>query len=88
MRIILIDDEPIALDLLKLMLSSYEDVDVVGSYTKPLDALKGIKKIQPDVIFLDIEMGEINGLELAELFMKELDAVEIVFLLQLTQNMQ
>lgn len=80
MRIILIDDEPIALDLLKLMLSSYEDVDVVGSYTKPLDALKGIKKIQPDVIFLDIEMGEINGLELAELFMKELDAVEIVFI--------
>ena len=52
MRIILIDDEPIALDLLRLMLSSYEDVDIVGSYTKPLEALRGIKKIQPDVIFL------------------------------------
>lgn len=80
MRTILIDDEPIALELLGLMLSSYEDIDIVGSYTKPIEALKEIKKIQPDVIFLDIEMGEINGLELAELFMKELDTVEIVFI--------
>lgn len=85
MRVILIDDEPLALDLLRLMLSSYEDVDVVGSYTKAFDALKGIKKTQPDVIFLDIEMGQINGLELTELLMEELDTVEIVFVTAYSQ---
>lgn len=85
MRVILIDDEPIALDLLRRMISSYEDMDVVGSYTNPFDALKVVKKIQPEVIFLDIEMGEINGLELAELLMEDLDAVEIVFVTAYSQ---
>ncbi|MBU5428066.1 response regulator [Tissierella pigra] len=80
MKVILIDDESIALDLLRFKLSSYKDVNIVGSYTNPLEALKEVKKIQPDVIFLDIEMGEVNGLEVAELFTKELAAVEIVFI--------
>lgn len=79
MKVILVDDEPIALDLLNMMLSKYEDISIAGSYTKPLDALEEIVKIKPDVIFLDIEMGDVNGLEVAELFVKELKSVEIVF---------
>lgn len=85
MKTILVDDEPIALDVLKIMLSSYEDVDIVGSYTNPIDALDSSKEIQPEVIFLDIEMGEINGLEMAELFIEELDDVEIVFITAYSQ---
>lgn len=79
MKVILVDDEPIALDVLTILLSTQEDINIVGSYTKPFDALKEINRVRPDVIFLDIEMGELNGLEVAELFIKQLNNVEIVF---------
>lgn len=85
MKIILIDDEPIALDVLQHMLSTYEDIDIIGIYTRPLDALESIKEAEPDVIFLDIEMGEMNGLELAEIFMRKLAKVEIVFVTAYSQ---
>lgn len=79
MRVIIVDDEPIAIDILKIMLSEYENIDIVGTYTKPLEAIKEVKNTKPDLIFLDIEMGEMNGLEAANYFIKELDKVEIVF---------
>lgn len=80
-RAILVDDEPIALEVLKYKISSYEGIEIVGSYTDPLGALKEIKRVQPDVVFLDIEMGGgINGLELANVFIKEVSSLEIVFI--------
>ena len=79
MRVIIVDDEPIAIDILKIMLSDYENIDIVGTYTNPLEAIKEVKNTKPDLIFLDIEMGEMNGLEAANYFIKELDNVDIVF---------
>lgn len=85
MKVILIDDEPIALELLSRMLSFYEDVDIVGSYANPFDALGEIGKTQPDAIFLDIEMGSINGLEFAEVLIEKLATVKIVFVTAYSQ---
>lgn len=85
MKTILIDDEPMALEVLKHMLSPYKEIDILASYTHPSDALNNIKEIKPEVIFLDIEMGEINGLELAEIIMGELEDVEIVFVTAYSQ---
>lgn len=85
MKVILVDDEPMALDVLEHMLTTYDYIDVVGRYTRPSDALESIKKVEPDLIFLDIEMGDMNGLELAEIFMGKLENVEIVFVTAYSQ---
>ena len=85
MKTILIDDEPMALEVLANLLPAYEDLDIVGRYTNPLDALEKIKITEPDIIFLDIEMGNMNGLELAQVFMAELPKVEIVFVTAYSQ---
>jgi len=85
MRVILVDDEPIALELLKLMLSSYEDIEIAGAYMDPLEALKNIDKTKPEVIFLDIEMGSMSGLELASAFLDNQINVEIVFVTAYSQ---
>lgn len=85
MKTILVDDEPIALEVLENMLEPYEDIDIIGSYTNPADALKSIEVEKPDIIFLDIEMGDLNGLGIAEILMRELEEVEIVFVTAFSQ---
>lgn len=61
------------------MLSSYDNIEIIKTYTNPLVAVKEIGNTNPDVVFLDIEMGGINGLEIAELFIEQHSTVEIVF---------
>ncbi|MCK9443399.1 MAG: response regulator [Tissierellaceae bacterium] len=85
MRAVLVDDEPIATELLKRKLWQFKDIQVVGSYTNPVTSLKEIVNAKPDVIFLDIEMGEINGLEFAEILMDKMDTVDIVFVTAYSQ---
>lgn len=85
MRVILVDDEPIALEMLELMLSVHDDIQVVGSFTQPFHALKEIEKLQPDVIFLDIEMGEFNGIEISERFLEQNSTIKIVFITAFSQ---
>ncbi len=85
MKVILVDDEPIALEVLGAILSTYEDIDILRSYTDPIVALKELKELQPDVIFLDIEMGATNGLEMAQLFLECQNSVEIVFITAYSQ---
>jgi len=63
----LIDDEPIALDVLEVMLSSLEGIQIVGTYTEPAKAIQNMKNLNVDVVFLDMEMGEMNGLQVAEI---------------------
>lgn len=79
MRAILVDDETIAIEVLSSMLSKYEEIEIVGKYTDPLKALEKIKAKNPDIIFLDIEMGNINGLEIAAQLQNSPSSQEIVF---------
>lgn len=85
MRAILVDDEHIALDILESLLSPYEDVEIVGKYIDPMTALEEMNTTQPDVIFLDIEMGPINGLAMADEFTNEKNSIEIVFITAYSQ---
>lgn len=76
MRILLIDDEPLALAEMSAMLAQYPDVDIVGTADTAHLAAQEIKRLQPDLIFLDINMPGQNGFELLE----RLDEVpEVVF---------
>lgn len=82
---IIVDDEPIALEILATLLLSYDDIEIVGSYTDPLIALKEVKNKKAGIIFLDIEMGKMNGLEAAEAFINVDDTLEIVFITAYSQ---
>ncbi len=78
-RAILVDDENMANTVLSEMLKKHQNVEIVGSYTDPLIALKEIEDTNPDVIFLDIEMGDVNGIEMGESFTNEKPDVYIIF---------
>lgn len=79
LNVIIIDDEKIALRELKYILTQYEEIRILGAFTDPLEALKEIPGLKPDVIFLDIEMPEVNGFAVAEQIMRFSREPDIVF---------
>lgn len=63
MRCIVIDDEPYALDLMKGYVVKTEGLELVASFSSPLKARTFIMENYVDLIFLDINMPEISGIE-------------------------
>ncbi|OMF96147.1 hypothetical protein BK144_05255 [Paenibacillus sp. FSL R7-0273] len=80
MRALLIDDERLAIVKLEFMLKEITSVNVVGSFTDPVHAVEAAPQLKPDVIFLDIEMPELNGMMVAELLQRHCPKAMIVFL--------
>ncbi len=75
----IVDDEKPALDILRIFLEKTGQVCVVGAFTNGADALAEMRSLKPDVAFLDIEMSDMSGLELAEKIMDAGSNIEIVF---------
>ena len=63
LRAYLVDDEPLALDRLRRLLAKTGRVEVVGSTTKPEEAVAGLTAAMPDVCFLDIQMPRLSGFD-------------------------
>ncbi len=61
---IIIDDEPVAIEVIKNHLQQLEDFEVKASFTNPLEAAKYLRENRTDLIFLDIEMPVLSGFEL------------------------
>lgn len=66
-KTIIIDDERLARELIKEYLAGHSGVEIVGECRDAHEAISAIQQLQPDLIFLDIQMPEINGFELLEM---------------------
>jgi len=64
-RALLVDDEEPARDRLRGMLDQIDDVEIVGEAHDGLDAVQQIESARPDLVFLDIEMPGLTGMEVA-----------------------
>ncbi len=62
----IVDDEPLAINVIVQHLSKLGQFEVCGKSTKPVEALAQIKQLQPDLLFVDIQMPDITGMELIE----------------------
>jgi two-component system LytT family response regulator len=67
MRVIIVDDEHLARALLREHLAAYPDIEIVGECANGFEAVKAIAELQPDLVFLDIQMPKLDGFEVAEL---------------------
>jgi two-component system, LytTR family, response regulator len=65
--VLIIDDEPLARSIICEYISKYPDFEVVGEANDGFEGLKKITELKPKLIFLDIQMPKINGLEMLEL---------------------
>ena len=59
----IVDDEPLAIEVIESHLSKLEQFNVAGTYTDAVEAFVAIKNESIDILFLDIEMPEFNGLD-------------------------
>lgn len=73
------DDEEMMRTILKKAISKVDGFTIVGEVDNGFDALDMFKKEKPDVVFLDVEMGEMNGLECARLIVDINPKTKIVF---------
>jgi two-component system LytT family response regulator len=77
---LIIDDEKMARTLLEGLIDEYcPNVAILGSYADLPSGVKAIKKLKPDLIFLDIEMPRHSGLELLDFFENEEIDFSIIF---------
>jgi len=69
-RTIIIDDEPSAVNVLSLILKKKcsEDVDIIATSESPFEGKELIEKLNPDLVFLDIEMPGMTGIDLLRTF--------------------
>lgn len=63
----IVDDEPLAVELLASYVNKIPFLELCGKYTNATDALHGINEQPVDLMFLDIQMPELNGLELSKM---------------------
>lgn len=62
--VLIVDDEPLARENLRLLLKEEADIEVVGECANAVEAIGAVHRLRPDVVFLDIQMPRISGLEM------------------------
>ena len=63
-KVLIVDDEPLARENLRVLLQAQPDVEIVGEFGNAVEAIGAVHKLHPDVLFLDIQMPRISGLEM------------------------
>ena len=79
-RILVADDHPMLREGLVAVLSTQPDFEVVGQASTGAEVIRQVTKLKPDVVLLDLEMPELDGVEVLErLQQAEIDARVVVF---------
>jgi len=67
MKVLIIDDEPLARSVVRSYLNELGNFDILGEAGDGFEALKMIHSLKPDLVFLDVQMPKLNGFEMLEL---------------------
>ena len=84
-KVLIIDDSALIRSILKEVINSYPDMEAVGAAANPLQARQMIKDLNPDVLTLDVEMPEMDGLDFLEKLMR-LRPMPVLMISSLTER--
>ncbi|HEX4767012.1 MAG TPA: chemotaxis response regulator protein-glutamate methylesterase [Lichenihabitans sp.] len=84
-RVLVVDDSASMRQLIASVLNAAPDIEVVGEACDPLEARQAIKALNPDVVTLDVEMPNMNGLDFLEKLMR-LRPMPVIMVSNLTQR--
>ena len=80
LEVVIVDDEPLARDRIRELLKSHRDVEIVGEARNGQEAIETITLQRPDIVFLDVQMPDMNGFEV----LKALDLNSIPLIIFVT----
>jgi two-component system LytT family response regulator len=66
-RVVLVDDEALARQVLREFLAAHEDIEVVAECANGFEAVKAVSELKPDLLLLDIQMPKLDGFDVLEL---------------------
>ncbi|MCX5834009.1 MAG: response regulator transcription factor [Deltaproteobacteria bacterium] len=78
--VFLADDHTIVRDGLRYLLEAHDNIKVIGEASNGRDAVKKVKKLQPNIVIMDIFMTELNGIEATEQICKECPSTRVIML--------
>jgi two-component system response regulator LytT len=79
MKTVIVDDEKLARRELRRLLNAVDGIEVAAEAKNGLEAVTVVMKEKPDLVFLDIEMPGLNGLQVAEKLLKKKVAAHVIF---------
>ncbi|MHC9538309.1 MAG: response regulator [Vulcanimicrobiota bacterium] len=85
-KVLVADDQNLFREMLVGMLGMEEDIEVVAEASQGRDALDKIRAFRPDVVLIDINMPELDGIQVAEMVKKEFDKIKVVMLTGYSQE--
>jgi len=62
-RLLIVDDSSFMRSIIKRMLKSHEDIEVIGTARDGVDGIEKVLELKPDIVTMDIEMPRMNGIE-------------------------
>ena len=84
--VVIIDDEPLARTLLKEYLEEFNELEIVDECGDGFEGVKAIALHKPDLIFLDVQMPKLNGLEVLKLLREEDNDVSVIPITAVNDN--
>jgi len=79
-KIAITDDHEMVLKGIETMLSGIKEIDIVGSYPNAKRTIEGLAEVEPDVLLLDINLPDINGMDLSKILLKKYPELKIIAL--------
>src|SRR5262247_2959234 len=86
LRTVVVDDEQLARDELGYLLGQIGGIDVIGQAGNGVEALTAIDRLQPDLVFLDVQMPGLTGFEVARRMLDKHTASHIIFVTAFDQH--
>jgi len=74
-RAVIVDDEELARDIVREYLESMPDIQIIAECANGFEAVKAIGEHKPDLVFLDVQMPKLNGLEVLELIGRDIPVI-------------
>jgi len=74
-RAIIVDDEDLARQVIREMLKTHPEIEIVGECANGFDAVKSVAELKPDLMFLDVQMPKLDGFEVLELIGSEVAVI-------------
>src|SRR5262244_2538857 len=74
-RVLIVDDEYLARQVVREMLTLHPEVEIVGECANGFEAVRMVSELKPDLMFLDIQMPKLDGFEVLELVGSDLAVV-------------